>query len=67
MYFPAAFLLPPYTDGTKRYKRLNMEIADADSQMDNVTDENMNKLVDIGNKYVQDNKDELLKICEIIA
>lgn len=61
------FLLPPYTDGTKRYKRLNMEIADADAQMDNVSDENLQKLVDIGNKYVQDNRDELLKICEVIA
>jgi predicted acylesterase/phospholipase RssA len=49
------FLLPPYTDGTQRYVRMNMEIADADAGMDNVTNENMQ------------HNDQLLKICEIIS
>lgn len=61
------YLLPPYTDGTKRYTRLNMEIDEDASQMDNVSAENLNKLLEIGEGFVQKNKDQLLKICEIIS
>jgi patatin-like phospholipase/acyl hydrolase len=66
-HYTMQYLLPPYTGGTQRYARLNMEIADDVSQMDNVSKENMEKLADIGNNFVKQNKDQLLKICEIIG
>lgn len=61
------YLLPPYTDGTPRYTRLNMEIAKEAAEMDNVSEENLENLLNIGNKFVKENEKQLLQVCEIIG
>ncbi|MCW3123043.1 MAG: hypothetical protein JWQ38_2535 [Flavipsychrobacter sp.] len=72
-HYTMQYLMPPYDDAneakdrTPRYSRLNMEIAAENAEMDNITQANLDNLVSIGEQFVKDNKNELLKICEIIG
>lgn len=65
--FTMKHLLPPYANGEPRYRRLNMEISEAYSEMDNASDENIDKLMDIAGKFVKDNESRLLEICQILV
>ncbi len=65
--FTMAHLLPDYTNGDKRYKRLNLMIPEENSKMDDVSDENLIALCEIAEKYVKRNEKELLRICEMLS
>lgn len=65
--FTMAHLLPDYTSGDKRYKRLNVNIPEENSKMDDVSDKNMFALCEIAEKYVKKNEKVLLQICEILS
>lgn len=66
-HYTMQHLLPAFHDGTPRYQRLNFNIPAANSAMDNITTENINQLQEIGTQYIRENKDELMKICEILS
>jgi patatin-like phospholipase/acyl hydrolase len=59
-------LLPPYTDGTTRYHRIELQIPKEYSEMDNASGENIKKLIEIADKYIEANEKDLLKVCEMI-
>jgi uncharacterized protein len=65
--FTMQHLLPPYLDGTLRYKRLNFEIPDEYSAMDDASNDNIEKLVELAEDYVKVNKAELDSICKILV
>ena len=65
--FTMAHLLPSYVDGSLRYKRLNISIPEENSKMDDVSEENLEKLCEISDDYVKKNEKELLKICDILS
>jgi uncharacterized protein len=59
------YLLPPFTDLTPRYRRLNLLIPEENSQMDDTSDKNINALRRLADEYVKINKEKLDEICEI--
>ncbi len=59
-------LLPTFEDGTPRYIRLNLQIPEANSQMDDASDENIQQLVAIANAYIASNKPKLNEICALL-
>lgn len=65
-HFTMQHLLPPYTDGSLRYQRLNMNIPEKNKEMDNVETENIDQLCEIAEAYVKKNEVTLLKICEYL-
>jgi len=65
--FTMAHILPSYVDGSFRYKRLNISIPEENSKMDDVSEENLEKLCEISDDYVKKNEKELLKICDILS
>ncbi|MBK6877449.1 MAG: patatin-like phospholipase family protein [Ignavibacteria bacterium] len=65
--FTMAHLLPSYVDGSFRYKRLNISIPEENSKMDDVSEENLEKLCEISDDYVKKNEKELLKICDTLS
>lgn len=65
--FTMQHLLPPYLDGSLRYKRLNLEIPKEYSEMDDASEKNIKNLLAIADKFVKENEPELDKICEIVS
>ena len=65
-HYTMQYLLPPFEDKTPRYARLDLPIPEENSQMDDVSKENIEKLGSIANKFVTDNKTALDRICEIL-
>lgn len=65
--FVMQHLLPPFKNGTSRYVRINFPIPVIYSEMDDASEENINKLLEISEKYIKANETELLNICEILA
>jgi uncharacterized protein len=65
-HFTMQHLLPPFTDGTPRYKRFDMPIPAENSQMDDASDKNIEALCKIADKYVNDKEKELMAVCEIL-
>ena len=66
-HFTMKHLLPNFTDGTPRYKRLDLTIPLENCGMDDASDKNIEALCKIADKYVQDNKAELMQICAILS
>ncbi len=66
VHYQMQYLLPKFTNGNPRYYRLNVELAPGDSDMDNVEPENLNKLIDYGQKIVKDNDAHLDRICRTL-
>ncbi len=64
--FTMQHLLPPYTDGTLRYKRLNIDIPEENTKMDDVSEKNISRLCEIADEFIRNNESELLKICDIL-
>jgi uncharacterized protein len=60
-------LLPPYEDDTWRYKRLNFEIPEENTAMDDASAKNINTLVRLAEEYVQNNEKTLLQVCELLS
>lgn len=60
-------LLPPFQDGTERYIRMDLQIPEENSAMDDASDKNIKKLVAIADEYVKSHQGELDKICAIIT
>jgi patatin-like phospholipase/acyl hydrolase len=66
-HYTMQHLLPFYTDGTPRYQRLEMEIPEANSKMDDASKENIEQLIALADNYIKENKKTLLEICEILS
>jgi uncharacterized protein len=66
-HFTMQHLLPPFIDGTARYKRLDLNIPPENSQMDDASDKNIEALCKIADTYVKDNKAELMAICKVLS
>ncbi|TAF64540.1 MAG: patatin [Cytophagales bacterium] len=64
-HYTIQHLLPPYTDGTKRYDRIAFEIPENLSDMDEP--KNIVALIAIADEYIKQNKKELLTICDILT
>jgi patatin-like phospholipase/acyl hydrolase len=60
-------LLPPFEDKTLRYIRLDLEIPEANSQMDDVSEENIKALCKIADQFVKENQKKLDDICNLLA
>ncbi len=65
-HFTMQHLLPAFKDGTPRYQRLDMQIPPEQTEMDNASSENIDKLCEIAQQYVKQNQVKLLKICEYL-
>jgi uncharacterized protein len=65
-HYTMQHLLPPYTDGTLRYQRIDMQLPKECSEMDNASPENIQQLIAIADKYIEDNEANLLKICHLL-
>ena len=65
-HYTLQHLLPPYENGTPRYQRINVTIPEENSQMDNVSDENINKLCEFAENYIKENESTLLQVCEML-
>jgi len=66
-HYTMQHLLPPYLDGSPRYQRFNMHIPEENSEMDDATEKNIDKLCEIADAYIAANKDALLGVCEILS
>jgi uncharacterized protein len=60
-------ILPNYEGGEPRYIRLNVDIPEEYSQMDNISDENIEALKNIAEAYINQNKEKLSLIADIIS
>lgn len=66
VHYQMQYLLPNFTNGNPRYYRLNAQLAAGDSDMDNVSPENLNKLMEYGQKIVKDNDASIDRICRTL-
>jgi patatin-like phospholipase/acyl hydrolase len=66
-HYTMQHLLPPYTDGSLRYQRFNMNIPEENSEMDDASVKNIDELCDIADAFIKENEDALLGVCEIIS
>lgn len=66
-HYTMQHLLPPYSDNSKRYHRIDFEIPEEISAMDNASLENMQRLLDATERYIEANKSYLEDICNIIS
>lgn len=64
--FTMKHLLPPYTDGSLRYQRLNFDIPEKNKEMDDVSKENIGQLCELADEFVKKNEVSLLKICDYL-
>jgi uncharacterized protein len=60
-------LLPPYEDDTVRYKRLNFEIPEENTAMDDASPKNIGALIELAEDYVKQNESQLLTICDLLT
>lgn len=65
-HYTLQHLLPPYENGTPRYQRINVEIPEENSDMDNASKENIDKLCELAENYINENRPALLKVCELL-
>lgn len=65
-HFTMQHLLPAYQDGTPRYSRLDVELSENGTEMDNASPQNIEQLQDAAQKYVKTNRSKLLEICKIL-
>ncbi len=66
-HYTMKHLLPDYPDGTPRYYRLNVDLP-FNIDMDNITDENINHLERLANKYIAKERTQKLldEICNYL-
>ncbi|PWS33358.1 patatin-like phospholipase family protein [Pedobacter paludis] len=62
-HFNMQHLLPDYRSGAKRYIRLDMELPEQAAAMDNGKAENVKNLEKIAEKFIEDNHELLISIC----
>ncbi|WP_194778283.1 patatin-like phospholipase family protein [Pararhodonellum marinum] len=67
VHYSMQHLMPPYTDHSPRYERLDMEIPEKCREMDNASKENIEALVKTAELYVKMKSAEIDGICEIIG
>jgi uncharacterized protein len=60
-------LLPPYEDDTLRYRRLNFEIPEDNTAMDDSSEKNINALIALAEDYIKNNEKILLGVCEQLS
>jgi uncharacterized protein len=60
-------LLPPYEDDTLRYQRLNFEIPEENTAMDDASEKNINALIGLAEDYVKNNEKTLLQLCNLLS
>jgi uncharacterized protein len=60
------YLLPPFEDGVPRYERIDMQIPEAHSQMDDSSDTNLTALQEIANSFVKANSKRLDEVCALL-
>jgi uncharacterized protein len=65
-HYTMQHLLPPYENGMPRYQRFNVPIPKENSDMDNVSDNNIDQLSVLAEKYIKENRATLLRVCEIL-
>ncbi len=63
-HYEMQYILPDYPDGTKRYVRINPTLWKNHGFNDDATDDNINKLIDLGNQTLMDNVALIDQICE---
>jgi len=62
--FTMQHLLPPYKDGSLRYQRLQISLPEENMGMDNVSKENIEFITQQADKFIDENKDLLIDICD---
>lgn len=60
-------LLPNYTNGTTRYERLQVIVPKENGAMDDASSENIEKLIEIANRFVKQYESRLLAICDRLS
>ena len=66
-HYTMQYLMPPYKDGTLRYKRLDeIKLDAATSAMDDASTENIKALQQIANQYINDHSETLDEICQVL-
>jgi uncharacterized protein len=66
-HYTMQYLLPSYSSKTNRYQRLDFEIQKEISNMEDASAENIERLLEAADRYIENNKSILDSICEIIA
>jgi len=66
-HYTMQHLLPPYADGSLRYQRFNMVIPEENSEMDDASEKNIDRLCEIADAYITENQDALMGVCEILT
>jgi predicted acylesterase/phospholipase RssA len=66
-HYTMQHLLPPYNDNWKRYDRIDFEIPEAISEMDDASKENIERLLEETERYIKVNKRYLEEVCNIIS
>ncbi len=64
-HYTMQHLLPPYTDGTPRYQRIELNIPEELGQMDNP--KNIEALIKLAKEYIKTHERELLTICDLLS
>lgn len=62
--FTLKHLLPPYSDGTARYDRLDFEVPAENARMDDASPANIQGLRELAEAFVESNKSRLLALCD---
>ena len=66
-HYTMQHLMPPYLDGRERYQRLELELPREYTKMDDASEENIARLVNLANEFVEENDKLIDSICEIIG
>ena len=60
-------LLPPTTDGVKRYYRINTDKPAYNEAMDDVSPQNIEALFDLGKNAIDSNKSDIEQLCSLLC
>ncbi len=67
IHYSMQHLMPPYTDGTARYQRIDMQIPESCREMDNASKENIQNLIATAENYISKNSEMIDHICNIVG
>lgn len=65
-HYTMQHLLPPYKDGSLRYKRIDMELPKKNKDMDNASEENVKELQKLAEDYIKAHGKEIIQICNLL-
>jgi predicted acylesterase/phospholipase RssA len=65
-HYTMQYLLPPFKNGTPRYKRIDLAIPEENCEMDDTSEKNIRELGGIADNYVRAHKGELDELCDLL-